>query len=313
MMSFKCKECGQDFPALKSLHTHIKKHDMLLGEYYVKNYQRRNKLTGDLMQFKNYDEYFEKDFSNRSQLLKWCDSASFSEASDYIIKILKDRIQKKELKYAPNSIELYTNQLPPIDVYKKFYGSYTDACKKCLVEPMFNGKFPKEFHNDYSKIKIFIDTREQKPLPFKNFEKLKLDVGDYAVAGEHYSYTYVDRKSYDDFCNTMSSGYERFRRELERCRSLGSYLFIVIETDLYQMEKKNVFSPQKVNLKYVFHNMRVLQHDFKDCCQFVFSGNRSNSSILIPKLLVLGKKVWNTDIQYFLDSGVINYFERKES
>ena len=79
------------------------------------------------------------------------------------------------------------------------------------------------------------------------------------------------------------------------------------------MEKKNVFSPQKVNLKYVFHNMRALQHDFKDCCQFVFSGNRSNSVLLIPKLLVLGKKVWSTDIQYFLDSGVMNYFERKES
>ena len=71
---------------------------MLLGEYYVKNYQRRNKLTGDLMQFKNYDEYFEKDFSNRDQLLKWCDSAPFSEASDYVIKVLKDRIEKKGLK-----------------------------------------------------------------------------------------------------------------------------------------------------------------------------------------------------------------------
>ena len=312
-MSFKCKECNQEFVGLKNLHTHIKKHDMLLGEYYVKNYQRRNKLTGDLMQFKNYDEYFDRDFSNLDQLLKWCDSVSFSEASEYIIKILNNRINKKNLKYAPNSIELQTTFMPSIDVYKKYFGSYTDACKRCLTTPMFSGKFPKEFHNDYSKIKIFIDTREQKPLQFKNSEKLKLDVGDYAVAGENYNYTYVDRKSFDDFCGTMGAGYERFRRELERCRSLGSYLFIVIESDINNVWQKNTFSSKKVNLNYILYNMRTIQHDFKDCCQFVFSGNRGNSVLLIPKLLVLGRKLWDTDIQYFLNSGVMNYFERKKS
>ena len=55
-MSFKCKECGEDFTFLRSLHAHIKKHDMVLGDYYVKNYARKDKLTGELIQFKNYKQ-----------------------------------------------------------------------------------------------------------------------------------------------------------------------------------------------------------------------------------------------------------------
>ena len=52
-MSYKCKECGDSFDSLRSLHAHIKKHDKMLGDYYVDNYQRKDKLTGELIHFKN--------------------------------------------------------------------------------------------------------------------------------------------------------------------------------------------------------------------------------------------------------------------
>jgi hypothetical protein len=65
------------------------------------------------------------------------------------------------------------------------------------------------------------------------------------------------------------------------------------------MEEYNKQSYKKFNLKYVFHNMRDLQRQYGDCCQFVFSGSRDLSVELIPKLLVLGKSLWKTDIQYF--------------
>ena len=45
--------------------------------------------------------------------------------------------------------------------------------------PMLSGQLPNEFKNDYSDTPILIDTREQKPLYFKNCKSLKLDVGDY--------------------------------------------------------------------------------------------------------------------------------------
>ena len=95
MMSFDCKECDASFDALKSLHAHIKKHDMLLGDYYVKHFQRKNKLTGELLPFKNYEEYFEKDFSQSHQLKQWCDTAPFGAVKSYIIDLLKKRIKSK--------------------------------------------------------------------------------------------------------------------------------------------------------------------------------------------------------------------------
>ena len=45
---------------------------MNLADYYTKHFPRKNLLTGDLLPFKNKADYFDKDFSTYSQLLKWC-------------------------------------------------------------------------------------------------------------------------------------------------------------------------------------------------------------------------------------------------
>jgi hypothetical protein len=306
-MCFKCKECNLEFEALKSLHAHVKKHNMFLGDYYVKYYGRKNKLTGELLPFKNYDEYFEKDFSNYNQLIEWCNVSSPEQISKYILSLLGKRITKKQLKYGPNAIELYTSNLPPITLYKKYFGSYSAACEKCNVKPMFSGSISSSFHNDFSNIKIFVDTREQKPLQFKNSQKLKLDVGDYAVSGNDYKYCYVDRKSIEDLAGTLSVGNSRFKKELDRCRSLGCFLFIVIEADLYKLELLNIFKSRKINLKFILHELRSLQQEYGDCCQFIFSGSRKRSEFLIPKLLVLGDEMKNVDVQYYLNLGLLDY------
>ena len=310
-MSFDCKECGKSYEWLKSLHSHIKQHDMILGDYYVKNFQRKNKLTGNLIQFKNYEDYFQRDFATYEQMLEWCNVAPEEEVAPYILDLLKKRIAKKQLNYGPSTVDLFTCELPPIRLYQKFFGSYHKACQECGVEPMFGAGFPKEFHADYKFAKIYIDTREQQPLSFINSQPMKLDVGDYAVNGEHFQYTYVDRKSFADFCSTMTAEYKRFARELQRCRSLDSFLFVVVECNLYQINKINSKAPKRYNLNYVFHNMRDLQNEFSDCCQFVFSGNRGNSQLLIPKLLMVGSKIWKTDVQYFLDKGEMQYYNKK--
>jgi hypothetical protein len=310
-MLFNCKECGENYESLKSLHSHIKKHDMLLGDYYVKNFKRKNKLTGSLLQFKNYEDYFSRDFTTYQQMIDWCESAPEKEVKSYILDLLKTRIEKKNINYGPSTVELFSCELPPIRLYQKLFGSYRQACEEAGVTPMFGSPFPKEFHNDYRSVKIYVDTREQQPLQFANSQSMKLDVGDYAINGDDFQYTYVDRKSFPDFCNTMTTEYKRFARELQRCRTLESFLFVVIECDLYKMEKINSKSPKRYNLNYVFHNMRDLQSQFPDCCQFVFSGNRGNSQLLIPKLLMVGPKLWKTDVQYFLDKGEMQYYNQK--
>ena len=298
-MQYKCKECGEEFGSLRSLHAHIKKHDMLLGDYYVKHFQRKDKLTGELIPFKKYDQYFHTSFLNASNMRKWCKTAPKEEVESFVIKSIKDKLTSKKIKAGPPALYLETSGLPGMEICKEIFGSYSATCEKFGMLPMLSGQLPKEFNNDFSETPILIDTREQQPLSFKNSELLKLDVGDYGVSGELYDYTFVDRKSYQDFGATVTGGYARFVKELERCRSLGCFLFIVVECGFDDIHRQNNASYKKFNLGYVCHQMRKIQAEYSDCCQFVFSGSRDESVTLIPKILVLGKKLWRVDLQYF--------------
>ena len=94
-MSYKCKECVAEFESEKALHAHLKAHKMYVADYYVKHYPRFNKLNGNPLPFKKKDDYFENDFINRSQLVKWCDTAPVAEVKEYIIELGKRRIDRK--------------------------------------------------------------------------------------------------------------------------------------------------------------------------------------------------------------------------
>jgi hypothetical protein len=302
MMPFKCKECNQDFPSERSLHTHLKKHKMSLADYYCAHYPKKNLLTGTKLSFKDKESYFEKDFENREQLLKWCNFEKAEVVKPYIKQLLERRVANKELVVAPSHIEIETSELPSIDCFKKHYGSYSAVCSEIGIKPMFAKNIHKDFYSDYSNVNIFIDTREQQPLQFQNQREVKLDFGDYTAGGQNYSKTFVDRKSEGDFKSTLvGENFDRFKREIERCKSMDCFLFIVVESSFDQIKNNNDFTSHKSNLKFVYHNMRLLQQEFHKNCQFVFSGSRKNSVALIPKLLVCGPKLWETDIQYFIE------------
>jgi hypothetical protein len=241
-------------------------------------------------------------------LLKWCDTAQDNEVKEYIIEKLAQRVNDRQLNYGPTHNELKISGLPSIDYYIKHFGSYSAACKEVGVDPMFSKRLPDGFWDVLSKIKIFIDTREQQPLNFDNSESMKLDFGDYTAAGDDYNYTYVDRKSGNDFISTLSlRNLDRFRAELIRARDLDSYLFVVTESSLeklyayIQSAKRSKFGPQKTNLKFIYHNMRELAHEFAGNCQFVFTGSRQNSEDLIQRILHYGPALWNVDLQYYID------------
>lgn len=305
-MSYKCKVCGEEFETEKGLHIHLKKHKMDLATYYTNYYPRLNLLTGEPLPFKNKEDYFNYDFSNRKQMLKWCMSQPKKIVADYSLKKLKKRIKDKGLKYAPNHLELKISQLPDIDVYKKAFGSYSRAAELAGVLPLYSKSAPAAIFNEDSEfedLEIMVDTREQKPLIFDKSQELKLDFGDYTVGGDDYDYTYVDRKAEQDLKGTLSGGFNRFKRELDRVKQFESYLFIVVESDLNKIYKNNMFGPHKSNLKFIYHNMRLLTHEYKGYCQFIFTGNRANSQSIIPKILKLGKSLWHVDLQYYIDRG----------
>ena len=298
-----CKECGSEFSSEKGLHCHLKQHGMTMSEYYTKHYPRTNKLTGDPLPFRNKSDYFSKDFSTRAQLIKWCREAKTEEVSSYILEMLRERVKKKGLSRAPCHIELRISELPDLDTYISHFGSYTSACNELGIVPLFGTRLPEGFFEEpVGEMRIFIDTREQKPLSFECSDSVKLDFGDYTAAGEDYSYTYVDRKSANDFIGTLSlKNIDRFRAELQRAKDLDSYVFIVVESDLNKIYKYNKWGPHSSNLKFIYHNMRVISHEFADTCQFVFTGCRKSSEDVIPRILKFGKGLWNVDLQYYID------------
>lgn len=306
-MSFKCKICGETFEDEKKLHMHLRSHKITLAEYYTQYHPRYNLLTEEPLPFKNKEHYFNKDFANRKQLLEWCESNDAATVKWYILEALRKRAELKGLTVGPCHFELQASELPTIELFQKHFGSYTQACEKVGLKPMFSSRLPDEFEDVVDPdIKIFIDTREQQPLEFPCSESLKLDFGDYAVGREHYDYTFVDRKSETDFKSTLSGkNYERFRKELQRTKDMDCYLFVVTETDVSTMESRNNWSPHTSNMKYIYHNMRVLSHEFAGNCQFIFTGGREQSQDIIPKILTLGKKLWNVDLQYYIDHKLI--------
>jgi hypothetical protein len=311
--SLTCKECGQTFKSERSLHAHLKKHNLTVAEYYTQFYPRLNLLTGKPLPFKNKEEYFNKDFSSRGQMIKWLSEEKDSQkVKKYIIDKLRYRIECKEMKKAPCALDLELSDLPPLDFYRQAFGSYGRVCAALDVPPTHPDPIVKNFfeeHKDCDDMKIFIDTREQKPLRFKRSEGLKLDFGDYTTGGDMYSYTYIDRKSEADFKSTLSVGFERFKKELERAREFNSFLYVMVESSIDKIKKNNVFAPHKVNMPYIFHNTKLLSREYSDVCQFLFSGGRKASEYLIPRLLKFGKTLWTCDMQYYIDKKI----EEKES
>lgn len=299
-----CRKCGATFSTERSLHAHIKAHGMILADYYCLHYPRFCLWSGQPLQFRNKEEYFYSQFANRENMLSWLHSAKPEEKRQIILSMLSSRIERKKYSVAPSSLELLACDLPPAKEYQKVFGSYGAATKLCGVKPMFSSRPPENWKIvDLSAKKILTDSREQLPLYFRNSEKLKLDIGDYAVGREDFDYTFVDRKSFQDFCGTMvGDNYERFRREILRCKNQDSYLWVVVEADIRDAAKLNSLSPHKNNLKFVFHQMTTLMHEFPQNLQFVWSGGREQSQDLIPRLLCLGKKLWNVDMQYWLEN-----------
>ena len=303
---FTCAECGKEFASRASLHKHIKQHDLNLASYYTKYFPRQNKLTGYPLPFKIYEEYFERDFSTKQQLLKWCKEKPTEEVKEYIINLLKKRHSKKQREYGPFHLETKNSFLPSVSIYKKFFGSYNAVCQEIGCEPLFDKNLPKDFFTKKipSDLTIAIDTREQKPLEFEGCQNeiLKLDIGDYTTLGKYYNYTFVDRKSGNDLQGTVGkNNIERFRREIQMAQEMDSYLFVVVESSIEKMIKENKIFNRKSNIDFTLRRVKELCHDFPRCCQFIFVDNRANASRIIPRILIHGKDIWRTDMQYFWD------------
>ncbi len=77
-------------------------------------------------------------------------------------------------------------------------------------------------------MKIIIDTREQSPWHFGDLAEVSrgtLPTGDYALAGD--TGFAIERKSLPDYVQTITSNWQRFRRELDRMKRFPARVVIV--------------------------------------------------------------------------------------
>jgi len=302
MTSYKCKECGNEFEKEKSLHCHLKKHKITVSDYYIKHFPRFDLYSHAQIKFKNTQQYMGSDFNSPANFRKWCETENASAVKRYLVDQMRKKINEKGGSAVMGQSQLKSYGWPAVETIKDLFGSFTAFCQQVGHPAQFGSKIPVDFYKDQTDKEVWVDTREQNPWNLMNPVKdVKLDVGDYTMGGDDFDHTFIDRKSAADFIGTMVKGLDRFKKEIERCASIGGYMFIVVDSTMSGVSKELQFSRSRTNIQHVWHNMREIMNEFHGDCQFVFSGGRANSAVLAPKILACGKSLWKVDVQYFIE------------
>jgi hypothetical protein len=313
-MGNECVICDQRFESEEELFKHVKKvHKLPKYKYFLDYYHKKDPLTHELIPFRSVEQYLLSDFVNKENLRTWLERQSPEAQKQYCENILILRKQVKGLIYAPCQVELRSVMSPSmIFLNKIFEDGYYQLCGRLG----FQNKF--KYFNGWAETidldkrrKVFIDTREQKPLKFKHLKTVdkKLDYGDYCFSNDEWTdKTYIERKSMMDFIGTISGGYERFTNELIRCQEDNAYLIIMVEqllsTCLEFDTLPNMPPQMKATPEFIFHRVRELLQKFPNI-QFLFVKDRPTASEKIEFLFSAGAQIKNYDLQYLYDIKVL--------
>ena len=311
----KCAICNKEFETDRKLHSHLKAHKMRMVEYYQTQFPRHDKYDGKIIKFKNKDQYLESDFNSRTNLRMWLKNSDQEDAKKYCKEILIKRKEKKGLIYSPSQSELRSLVFPPIQYYNEIFGDYYKLCAELGFKNKYNNFKEIVVGSEWQKdeYEILIDTREQRPLKFKrNVKIMKLDYGDYAFSSPEASCkAFIERKAVGDFLGTISGGYDRFLREIQRSVDDGSNLIILIEQKLssvlyFNHQRKNhggrVYSKVKATPEFIFHRVRTLSQRFPTI-QFLFVDGKKESARVIEKIFTSGCVHKTIDLQLAYDTG----------
>tara|TARA_B100001123_G_C15342500_1_gene1035582 strand:- start:2388 stop:3332 length:945 start_codon:yes stop_codon:yes gene_type:complete len=305
----KCAVCGKEFESDRKLHAHLKAHKLRMVEYYQKYFPRYDKHDNKIIKFKNKKQYFSTDFNSRENLRNWLKSSDEETVKNYCEDLLTKRKEEKSLVYSPTQVELRTLLFPPIQFYHKRFGNYYKLCESIGYQNRFENvtKIPEPEEYDKNEYKIFIDTREQTPLKFdRDFRVRKLKFGDYTFSDRSVSCnSYIERKSLNDFIGTISGGFDRFQREIERAESEDAYLIIVVEKKLSSALNFNslreLSSKIKATPEFIFHRVRQLIQN-NNHIQFLFVDGQDEASRVTEKILTVGCIVRGVDLQLCYDT-----------
>lgn len=251
-------------------------------------------------------------FTSHQQFVDWLKVASKSEIQTYMNAWMLTRQEEKKLVYSLCQVELRSLHMPGINYLNRLYGDYYEACRKLGFINKFN-----HFSGWNNQIKlnrrrkIFIDSREKNLLDFKNVttEIKALKYGDYAFSDSDWSgKVVIERKSLTDFVGTLSSGFERFKKELQRAKDDNAYLIILVEENLANSldfrNKRLLHYKVRIPPTFIFHNVRELIQEY-DNIQFLFVDSHKDARDMVENIFSFGEDIKKFDLQLLKDSKII--------
>ena len=308
LMSVICKVDGKEFKDEKSLHLALRGYGLNKEKYYHTYYPKKDLLTGDTINFKTKEQYFNSDFNDKNNMKKWLKEQPLEKAQEYTKQLLAKRKEDKKLTYSPCQVELRTIMAPSIISYNKLFNDYYDVCSSIGLENKFihPSNIIHQFKNKLnSKDTIYVDTREQNWLKFNiPFEIKTLPYGDYTCSNDNCS-CFIERKSLSDFISTLSvSNLERFKNEITKAKKDNAYLVVIVEEKLSNALSfqylPHISKKIKATPEFIFHNVRQLLQEF-DNLQFVFVDGREEMKRCIESILASKCFYKKVDLQLAYD------------
>jgi len=128
-------------------------------------------------------------------------------------------------------------------------------------------------------ITIITDSREQTPLIFTNFPTVTagLPTGDYSIAGLEDDFC-IERKSLSDLYGSLTSGRDRFMRELQRMRAYQFRRLLIIGSE-YEIEQGSSRA-KGINPKSILHSLHAIE---ARGVPVVFASSPAKAAVLIER------------------------------
>lgn len=134
-----------------------------------------------------------------------------------------------------------------------------------------------------AELRIIVDTREQRPYSFNNMRKKALIAGDYSIEGLEEKIA-IERKSLEDWINTILRSKRRFSIELRKLQSFD-FAAIVIEGSLSDILAGNYKSDVKPD---ALLGMTVgIMQEYQPV-QIIFADDRPHAYAIVKKMLEIG-------------------------
>lgn len=270
-------------------------------------------LTGELIKFKNKEQYFGSYYTNRKNLIKHFKEIDKGEAIRITKEILKNRIETKNIQYAPCTVECKSWPIPapsPALLYSLGI-NYNQVCEECGLKKRVEYD---QLHTPSNfKLTNFIitDSREQEPLLLESKTKItKLNFGDYALSENLNDTLVIERKGASDLISTISQGLERFVKELSRAENSNSDVLIIVDqkfTDMISFNYLPQFRWIKAQSSFVFSRLREILQSFLNV-QIVFLQNKKEMSKMTRFALSYGKSLFKYDVQHIYETNQLKHF-----